>query len=133
MFFTTHNGQNWVCSASTVNSNGKDAVITAGHCVYGSLGGEVGGEGWHTNWIFVPDCSNGYAPYGCGPPGSDRVGARRRQGTVTTGPWAWLSTACLTAPGPGSRPSGRCRPRTTRSARADRPTRARPGCPWTKS
>ena len=64
VFFTTHNGENWSCSGSTVNSAGKDSVITAGHCVYGSLGGEVPGEGWHTNWIFVPDYSNGYAPYG---------------------------------------------------------------------
>ena len=64
VFFTTRNGGNWVCSGSTVNSNGKDSVITAGHCVYGSLGGEVPGEGWHSNWIFVPDYSNGYAPYG---------------------------------------------------------------------
>jgi V8-like Glu-specific endopeptidase len=64
VFFTTSNGEDWSCSGSTVNSNGKDSVITAGHCVYGSLGGEVPGEGWHTNWIFVPDYSNGYAPYG---------------------------------------------------------------------
>jgi hypothetical protein len=64
VFFTTHNGAEWVCSASTVNSNGKDAVITAGHCVYGTLGGEVPGETWHTNWIFVPDYNNGSAPYG---------------------------------------------------------------------
>ena len=64
VFFSTHNGEDWSCSASTVNSAGKDSVITAGHCVYGSLGGEVPGEGWHTNWIFVPDYSNGYAPYG---------------------------------------------------------------------
>jgi V8-like Glu-specific endopeptidase len=64
VFFTTHNGENWVCSGSTVNSNGKDSVITAGHCVYGSLGGEVPGEGWHSNWMFVPDYDNGYAPYG---------------------------------------------------------------------
>jgi V8-like Glu-specific endopeptidase len=64
VFFTTHNGENWVCSGSTVNSNGKDSVITAGHCVYGSLGGEVPGETWHTNWVFVPDYSNGNAPYG---------------------------------------------------------------------
>jgi hypothetical protein len=64
VFFSTHNGENWQCSASTVNSNGKDAVITAGHCVFGSLGGEVPGEGWHTNWVFVPDYDNGYAPYG---------------------------------------------------------------------
>ena len=64
VFFTTHNGENWSCSASTVNSAGKDSVITAGHCVFGSLGGEVPGEGWHTNWVFVPGYSNGYAPYG---------------------------------------------------------------------
>jgi V8-like Glu-specific endopeptidase len=64
VFFTTHNGENWQCSASTVNSNGKDSVITAGHCVYGSMGGEVPGEGWHSNWIFVPDYRNGTAPYG---------------------------------------------------------------------
>jgi hypothetical protein len=64
VFFTTRNGENWVCSGSTVNSNGKDSVITAGHCVYGSLGGEVPGEAWHTNWVFVPDYSNGTAPYG---------------------------------------------------------------------
>jgi V8-like Glu-specific endopeptidase len=64
VFFTTHNGENWSCSGSTVNSAGKDSVITAGHCVFGSLGGEVPGEGWHTNWIFVPDYDNGYAPYG---------------------------------------------------------------------
>ena len=64
VFFRTHDGENWQCSGSTVNTNGKDSVITAGHCVYGSLGGEVPGETWHTNWIFVPDYSNGYAPYG---------------------------------------------------------------------
>jgi V8-like Glu-specific endopeptidase len=64
VFFTTRNGEAWSCSGSTVNSAGKDSVITAGHCVYGSLGGEVPGEGWHANWIFVPGYVNGYAPYG---------------------------------------------------------------------
>jgi V8-like Glu-specific endopeptidase len=64
VFFTTRGGGNWQCSASTVNSNGKDSVITAGHCVYGSMGGEVPGEGWHSNWVFVPDYRNGSAPYG---------------------------------------------------------------------
>jgi V8-like Glu-specific endopeptidase len=65
-FTTTGNGvrENWVCSASAVNSGGKDTVFTAGHCVYGSLGGEVPGEKWHSNWEFVPDYSNGSAPYG---------------------------------------------------------------------
>ena len=64
VFFSTANHENWVCSGSTVNSNGRDSVITAGHCVFGSLGGEVPGEGWHSNWVFVPDYSNGSAPYG---------------------------------------------------------------------
>ena len=67
VFYTTTAGgqtRNWVCSASTVNSNGKNVVFTAGHCVYGSIGGKVPGEGWHSNWVFVPDYYNGYAPYG---------------------------------------------------------------------
>jgi hypothetical protein len=64
VFFTTHNGEDWSCSGSTVNSAGRDSVITAGHCVFGSLGGEVPNEGWHTNWIFVPGYHDGYAPYG---------------------------------------------------------------------
>ena len=68
VFFTTGTGtskqEEWVCSGSAVNSNGKDMVFTAGHCVYGSLGGEVPGEGWHGKWAFVPDYSNGSAPYG---------------------------------------------------------------------
>jgi V8-like Glu-specific endopeptidase len=64
VFFTTRGGEDWSCSGSTVNSAGKDSVITAGHCVYGSIGGQVPGEGWHANWIFVPGYDNGYAPYG---------------------------------------------------------------------
>jgi V8-like Glu-specific endopeptidase len=73
VFFTTTGNnirQNWVCSASTVNSNGKDVVFTAGHCVYGNLGGEAPGEGWHSNWIFVPDYYYGSAPYGVWTPKS---------------------------------------------------------------
>jgi hypothetical protein len=64
VFFTTRNGQNWWCAGSTVNTNGKDSVITAGQCVYGNLGGSVPGEGWHSNVVFVPDYDNGWAPYG---------------------------------------------------------------------
>ena len=65
-FTTTGNGQteNWACSGSTVAGSGGDLVLTAGHCVYGDLGGEVPGEAWHSNWIFVPDYYYGYAPYG---------------------------------------------------------------------
>lgn len=65
VFFSDHTGGNWVCSGSLVNSNGKDLVITAGHCVYGTAGGEIpAGETWHSNWVFAPDYSNGYAPFG---------------------------------------------------------------------
>jgi hypothetical protein len=56
--------------------------------------------------------------------------ALTQEGTVTTGPCAWLSTACMTGPGPWC--SDRL-PRITRSARADRPASARPGWPWTSS
>jgi V8-like Glu-specific endopeptidase len=65
VFFTDHTGGNWVCSGSLVNSPGKDLVITAGHCVYGTSGGEIpAGETWHRNWVFAPDYANGTAPYG---------------------------------------------------------------------
>jgi V8-like Glu-specific endopeptidase len=64
VFFSTHDGRNWVCSASVVNSEAKDLLITAGHCVYGSLGGQVPGEGWHSNWTFVPDYYYNYRPFG---------------------------------------------------------------------
>jgi V8-like Glu-specific endopeptidase len=65
VFFTDHKGGNWVCSGSLVNTPAQDAVITAGHCVYGTAGGELpAGETWHSNWVFAPDYSNGSAPYG---------------------------------------------------------------------
>jgi V8-like Glu-specific endopeptidase len=65
VFFSDHNGGNWVCSGSLVNTPAQDAVITAGHCVYGTAGGELpAGETWHSNWVFAPDYSNGWAPFG---------------------------------------------------------------------
>jgi V8-like Glu-specific endopeptidase len=65
VFFTDHTGGNWVCSGSLVNSVAKNVVITAGHCVYGTAGGELpAGETWHSNWVFVPGYNNGSAPYG---------------------------------------------------------------------
>jgi V8-like Glu-specific endopeptidase len=65
VFFTDHTGGTWRCSGSLVNSPGKDLVITAGHCVYGTNGGQLpAGETWHSNWVFAPDYSNGSAPFG---------------------------------------------------------------------
>jgi len=37
--FFTDNGLNYVCSASTINNNYKNLIITAGHCVHSSAGG----------------------------------------------------------------------------------------------
>ncbi|GII00602.1 trypsin-like serine peptidase [Planobispora takensis] len=45
--FFTQGGQNYVCSASVVNSRGRNMLATAAHCVY-----DVGG--WSKNWIFIP-------------------------------------------------------------------------------
>ncbi len=62
VFFTNAtNHLNYVCSATVVNSQGRDTVWTAGHCVHGGSGGT-----WHQNWVFVPAYDNG-APYGTWP------------------------------------------------------------------
>lgn len=58
-FTNTEDGLNYVCSATIVNSQGKDMVWTAGHCVHGGAGGS-----WHANWVFVPSYRYGWAPYG---------------------------------------------------------------------
>ncbi len=60
--FFTQNGRNYVCSGTIVNSEGKDSVWTAGHCVHGGQGGT-----WHSNWTFVPAYDDDLAnprPYG---------------------------------------------------------------------
>lgn len=51
-------GKDYVCSGSSINSDSKRLVVTAGHCVYGGPGNE-----WHSNWVFMPGYSNG-ATYG---------------------------------------------------------------------
>lgn len=61
VFFVDDHGENHSCSGSTVNSNGKRLVFTAGHCVHG--GGS--GRGWFdvNRWVFVPAYHAG-SPYG---------------------------------------------------------------------
>ncbi|GGS66438.1 peptidase [Planobispora rosea] len=49
--FFTLGGQDYSCSASVVNSRGRNLLATAAHCVYG--------EGrWVRNWIFIPGYSS---------------------------------------------------------------------------
>ena len=59
VFFTKASGGNYVCSGTIINSEGKNSVWTAGHCVHGGRGGT-----WHSNWVFVPAYRDGAAPYG---------------------------------------------------------------------
>lgn len=53
-YYNQADGKDYVCSGSSINSDSKRLVVTAGHCVYGAPGNE-----WHTNWIFAPGYNNG--------------------------------------------------------------------------
>ena len=60
--FFTKGGLNYVCSGTIINTEGRDSVWTAGHCVHGGQGGT-----WHSNWTFVPAYDDDLAnprPYG---------------------------------------------------------------------
>jgi V8-like Glu-specific endopeptidase len=48
--FFNLSGGSFSCSASVINSEGKDTVWTAGHCVNAGSGSGA----WATNWTFVP-------------------------------------------------------------------------------
>ena len=56
--FFTLGGQDYVCSGSAVNSDNKDVVLTAGHCV-----NEGPGE-YASKWMFAPGYDHGKTPYG---------------------------------------------------------------------
>jgi V8-like Glu-specific endopeptidase len=53
------NGRNYLCSGSVVAASNRDAVITAGHCVY-----DYDLKIWASSFIFVPQYTSGSAPYG---------------------------------------------------------------------
>lgn len=60
VFFTNpSNGGTYACSASALNSDSKQMVVTAGHCVHGGSGGT-----WMTNWVYVPRYRSGARPFG---------------------------------------------------------------------
>lgn len=56
--FFTLGGTDYVCSGSAIQSDNKNTVSTAGHCV-----NEGPGE-YATNFAFVPGYDDGAAPYG---------------------------------------------------------------------
>lgn len=48
LFFVIPGRGNYVCSASSLNSNNLSVIWTAGHCVF------TRGIGWHNTFLFVP-------------------------------------------------------------------------------
>lgn len=73
VFFTGSDGYDYMCSGTAVSSENESMVWTAGHCVNGGRG-----QGYHSNWVFIPGYDNGETPYG--------VWAAEWLGTPT--PWA---------------------------------------------
>ena len=62
IFFTKANGTNAVCSGSTINSESRNVVSTAAHCIHGGKNGQN-----HQNWVYVPLYDSGKAPLGIWP------------------------------------------------------------------
>lgn len=62
LFFTDH-GEDASCTATVVDSEGGDTVVTAGHCVNNT---DLLGEDnqWTKNVMFIPGYRDGEAPYG---------------------------------------------------------------------
>lgn len=58
LFFTIPGQGDYVCSASVIRHR---IIVTAGHCLHS---GSKGGDGFFTNWKFVPAYRDGTAPFG---------------------------------------------------------------------
>jgi V8-like Glu-specific endopeptidase len=58
LYFTEPDGSDHSCSGATINSDAKNLIHTAAHCVY------TYGAGWNVNIVFVPAYFNGSRPFG---------------------------------------------------------------------
>lgn len=56
LYFTTPGGGKSYCTANVISQ--RNILVTAAHCVY------TRGQGWHSNFRFVPADLFGIAPYG---------------------------------------------------------------------
>lgn len=56
LYFSTPSGGSGYCTANV--ASGNSVIVTAAHCVY------TRGEGWNSNFVFVPAERYGVAPYG---------------------------------------------------------------------
>ncbi|MDA2805068.1 trypsin-like serine peptidase [Nocardiopsis suaedae] len=61
LYFDDENGDPARCSGSVINTDNRNTVWTAGHCLHA---GGTGGDGWHSAFMFVPDADNGREPHG---------------------------------------------------------------------
>jgi len=84
LFFTTGSGRHF-CTASVVDSDTEDLVITAAHCVYGS--------GYATHLEFVPGYHDGRQPYGAWAVQSVVVASAWRKSHDPDADFAFLSVA----------------------------------------
>jgi V8-like Glu-specific endopeptidase len=57
--FSSGSNGNHFCTASVVNSPGKNLLITAAHCINSGNGG-----GYRSNIVFIPDYADGNQPFG---------------------------------------------------------------------
>lgn len=55
LYFNTPGGGSSYCTANV--ASGNDIIVTAAHCVYSR------GQGWNSNFVFVPADRYGVAPY----------------------------------------------------------------------
>lgn len=65
--FFSDSGGTAVCSASSINTPGRNLIITAGHCVHGlRIGCQIlcGSRHYYGNFLFVPGYDHQVAPYG---------------------------------------------------------------------
>ncbi|MFD2349087.1 trypsin-like serine peptidase [Nonomuraea ferruginea] len=60
MFFVDGSGKFRWCSATSIQSNYRNLVATAGHCVYDTESNKA----LLNNWVFVPGYYQGKTPWG---------------------------------------------------------------------
>jgi V8-like Glu-specific endopeptidase len=56
--FFTLGALNYVCSGTSIKSDTKSLVVTAGHCIYSQA------DGYASNFMFAPAYKNGDGPFG---------------------------------------------------------------------
>jgi V8-like Glu-specific endopeptidase len=57
--FLVEGNTNHFCTASVVDSPGRDLLVTAAHCIHGGKGGS-----YHQDLVFIPGYRDGQAPFG---------------------------------------------------------------------